>query len=91
MSRYKNQQLQALYDKMLLLAEDKTSELYRRGEPRRGAWLRAAFWDGFSGMKRSAHNVPGTLSAVCFMAGREFARRQVRSRHEHQVFHDKGV
>jgi hypothetical protein len=82
MPRYKNAQLQALYDNLLVLAEDISSELYWEGEPRRGAGHRAAFWDGasgkfdFTGPKRSAHVVPGTLSAVCFMAGREFARRQ---------------
>jgi hypothetical protein len=84
MARYKNPQLQALYDNMLALAEEKTSELYWEGEPRRGAGHRAAFWDGvsgkfdFTGTKRSAHVIPNTLSAVCFMAGREFARRQKR-------------
>ena len=82
MARYKNPQWQALFDTMLSLAEDKTSELYAGGHPRRGAGHRCAFWDGFSGRfdytgpKRSAHVVPGTMSAVCFMAGRAFARRQ---------------
>ncbi len=81
MAKYKDRRLQELYDNMLLLAEDKTSEMYWEGEPRRGAGHRAAFWDGFSGKftfsgpKRSAHVVPGTMSAVCFMAGRHFARR----------------
>jgi HTH-type transcriptional regulator/antitoxin MqsA len=85
MPRYKNPQLQALYDNMLALAADKASELYWQGEPRGGAGHRAAFWDGFSGKfdftgpKRSAHVIPGTMSAVCFMAGREFARRQKRA------------
>ncbi len=81
MPRYKNPQWQKLYDNMLFLAGDKSSEMYHEGEPRRGAGHRAAFWDGFSGKfdftgpKRSAHVIPGTMSAVCFMAGREFARR----------------
>lgn len=82
MSRYKNPMMQGMYDKLLVLAEDQNSEMYHEGAPRRGAGHRAAFWDGFSGKftltgpKRSAHVVPGTLSAACFMAGREFARRQ---------------
>lgn len=82
MPRYKNPSMQRLYDSLLTLAQDKTSELYWKGEPRRGAGHRAAFWDGYSGKftftgpKRSAHVIPGTLSAACFMAGREFAKRQ---------------
>ena len=85
MARYKNVHLQGMYDTMLSLAADKASELYHEGEPRRGAGHRAAFWDGysgkfdFSGPKRSAHVIPGTPSAACFMAGREFARRQRRA------------
>lgn len=81
MARYKHPVMQAMYDKLLALAEDKASELYWEGKPRRGAGHRAAFWDGFNGLdlsgpRRSAHVVPGTISHACFMAGREFARRQ---------------
>lgn len=85
MRRYKDARMQAMYDTMLALAADIASELYWQGEPRRGAGHRAAFWDGYSGRftytgpKRSAHVIPGTLSAACFMAGREFARRQAKS------------
>lgn len=85
MPKYRNPQSQAIYDLMLSLAADKSSELYWQGEPRRGAGHRAAFWDGFSGTfdldgpKRSANVIPGTMSAVCFMAGREFARRQKKT------------
>lgn len=81
-TRYKNRQFQALYENLLNLAADTTSEMYWEGAPRRGSGFRAAFWDGasgkydFAGPKRSAHVIPGTMSAVCFMAGREFARRQ---------------
>lgn len=82
MPRYKNAMMQKLYDGLLIAAADPTSEMYYLGEPRRGAGHRCAFWDGYSGNftfdgpGRSAHVVPGTLSAACFMAGREFARRQ---------------
>jgi len=85
MPRYKNPSMQKVYDSMLTLAADKASELYHQGAPRRGAGHRAAFWDGYSGKftytgpKRSAHAIPGTLSAACFMAGREFARREARA------------
>lgn len=47
MPRYKNPQWQKLYDNMLFLAGDKSSEMYHEGEPRRGAGHRAAFWDGW--------------------------------------------
>lgn len=80
-AKYKDAQSQKLYDALLVGAADKTSELYHKGEPRRGAGHRAAFWDGFSGKfdlsgpNRSANVIPRTLSAVCFQAGREWARR----------------
>lgn len=85
MPRYKDPSKQKVYDTMLVLARDKTSEMYHQGQPRRGSGHRAAFWDGYSGKfdytgpKRSANVIPGTLSAVCFMAGREFAKREARA------------
>lgn len=72
--KYKNRSFQATYENMLALAQDKSSELYYQGRPHRGAAHRAAFWDGYAGTGRSANVIPGTLSAVCFAAGREFAR-----------------
>ncbi len=83
--RYKDASLQKIYVTMLALAEDPTSEMYYKGAQHRGAGHRCAFWDGYSGKfeftgpKRSAHVIPGTPSAVCFMAGREFARRQKKA------------
>jgi hypothetical protein len=74
MPRYKNSVNQALYDKMIVLAADKTSELYHQGKPRRGAGHRSAFWDGYRGDAKSAMVIPGTLSAVCYQAGRQFAK-----------------
>lgn len=80
--RYKEKASQRMYENMLTLASDLGSELYYNGNQHRGASHRCAFWDGFSGNftvtgpKRSAQVIPGTLSAVCFMAGREFSRRQ---------------
>ena len=80
---YKGKQMQAIYETMLALAADHSSELYTpEGKPRRGGEHRCAFWDGYSGsfmlngLKRSAHVNPGTISAACFMAGKEFARSQ---------------
>jgi hypothetical protein len=78
--RYKDRHTQRVYDTLLALAADKTSELYYNGEPRRGgASHRAAFWDGYSGkytLSRCTSAIPGTMSAVCFMAGKEHARRE---------------
>lgn len=85
MARYKDARMQGFYETMLTLAADPASELYWQGRPRRGAGHRCAFWDGYSGNftytgpKRSAHVIPGSLSAACFMAGVEFAKRQAKA------------
>jgi len=73
-SRYKNPEFNKIYAAMLDLAADRTSELYHQGRPRRGAGHRAAFWDGYAGVERSANVIPGTLSQVCYAAGRAFAK-----------------
>ena len=55
------------------------------GGQHRGASHRCAFWDGFSrkfdltGPKRSSQVVPNTLTAACFMAGREWARQSAKN------------
>jgi hypothetical protein len=59
---------------MLAAARDASSELYHDGKPQRGAGHRAAFWDGYGGLAKTANVIPGTLSAVCYAAGNEFAR-----------------
>jgi len=72
--RYKTPGLQSMYEAMLAAAADPKSELYHEGKPRRGAGHRAAFWDGYAELKRTANVIPGTYSAACFAAGRAFAR-----------------
>ena len=72
--RYKTPAFQQTYEAMLAAARDPSSELYYNGAPHRGAGHRAAFWDGYAGLARSANVVPGTLSSVCFAAGRRFAK-----------------
>ncbi|MDH0342050.1 hypothetical protein [Chromobacterium haemolyticum] len=72
--RYKNPQFQRLYDAMLVAAADLNSEMYYQGRPHRGAAHRCAFWDGYAGLTRSANVIPGTMSAVCFAAGKAFAK-----------------
>jgi hypothetical protein len=78
MYRSKDPRLQGMYATMLALAGDETSELYHEGRQRSGAGHRAAFWDGYNGLARSPHIIPGTFSAACAAAGREFRRRQDR-------------
>lgn len=72
--RYKDAKKQRFYDALLALAADVNSELYYQGRPHRGAGHRTAFWDGYAGLARSANVVPGTLSAVAFAAGKQFAK-----------------
>ena len=74
MPRYKTPSFQKTYDAMLAAARDKSSELYHDGKPRRGAAHRTAFWDGYARLAKTANVVHGTLSAVCFAAGKEFAK-----------------
>ena len=74
MPRYKTPSFQATYDAMLVAAQDTSSELYHDGKPRRGAAHRTAFWDGYARLAKTANVVHGTLSAVCFAAGKEFAK-----------------
>jgi hypothetical protein len=74
MPRYKHPSMQKMYDGMLALAQDRTSELYHKGAQRRGAGHRCAFWDGFDGLTRTPHATPGSMGAACFAAGREYAR-----------------
>lgn len=72
--RYKTPSFQKTYEAMLAAAQNPASELYYNGRPHRGAMHRSAFWDGYSGAKRSAHAIPGTMSMVCFHAGKVFAK-----------------
>jgi hypothetical protein len=76
---YFSDQLRAMYDTMLRLAADPTSELYYEGHQRTGAGHRAAFWDGYNGMVRSPHIIPGTLSGACGAAGRAFRKQHDRA------------
>nr|WP_233177014.1 hypothetical protein [Ralstonia sp. ASV6] len=59
---------------MLALAADPKSELYHDSRPHRGAGHRAAFWDGYAGLRRTANVAPGTLGAVAYAAGKRFAK-----------------
>lgn len=74
--RSKQPQHQAMYATMLKLAGDMGSELYHEGRQRSGAGHRAAFWDGYNGIKPTPHVIPGTFSEACAAAGRDFRRQQ---------------
>lgn len=66
-----------VYNTMMQLAQDCSSELYYNRLPRRGASHRCAFWDGFDN-KKPAYIPRGTISAVCLKAGRDFAKQIMR-------------
>lgn len=71
---YKDAQKQRFYASLLTLAADRASELYYDGLPHRGAGHRTAFWDGYAGLTRTGNVIPGTLTAVAFAAGQQFAK-----------------
>ena len=73
--RYKDKSRQTVYETLLRLAPDKSSELYHKdGTQRGGANVRWAFWDGFNGAPMG-HKIPkGTMLEAAFRAGQEFAK-----------------
>lgn len=82
MPRYKDPSMERCYESALALAADPHSEFYLDGMPRRGAGHRCAFWDGVDGLKRSAHVVPGTMSAAFFQAGKTWAKELAKQKSE---------
>jgi hypothetical protein len=77
--RSKQPQLQAMYATMMALAPDVTSEIYHEARQRSAPGHRAAFWDGYNGVKTTPHVIPGTLSEACAAAGRDFRRQQEKA------------
>lgn len=84
--KYKTPSFQKTYEAMLAAAHDPSSELYHNGLPHRGAGHRTSFWDGYAGVVRSANVVPGTLSGVCYQAGKAFAKTNPGIRFEDAVW-----
>lgn len=84
--KYKTPSFQKTYESILAAAADPTSEMYFKGKPHRGASHRASFWDGYAGQANSANVVPNTLSAVCFAAGKVFAKSNPGIRFEDAVW-----
>ena len=74
--RSKQPAFQKLYAPMLADASNPQSELYHEGRQRSGAGHRAAFWDGYNGIKQTPHVIKGTFSEACAAAGRDFRRQQ---------------
>jgi hypothetical protein len=65
--RYKDRDMQRVYEAMRALANDKTSGLYQQRP--QALWL--AFWDGYYGLRKTPHASPGTVEWASFMAGRD--------------------
>lgn len=84
--KYKNPSSQKMYDALLAAAANPSSEMYHNGLPHRGAGHRAAFWDGYGGVKKTANVIPGTLSAVAYAAGKQFAKTNPGIRYEDAVW-----
>ncbi len=72
---YKNDMQRRAFDTCIALYNDRSSEFWHNGQPRRGAGHRAAFWDGVAGIKRSAHmGEASSFARACWRAGLEVAR-----------------
>jgi hypothetical protein len=74
--RYKDKTLQKVYQGLLDLALDRSSELYYHGAEHRGAAHRCAFWDGFNGAFTlyARQSRPMTIGYVCYQAGKQYAK-----------------
>ena len=72
-NHYTSPELARAYSTMLDAAYNSTSGLYLpNGGERRGGSHTAAFWDGVHYRIKSPFNAPGTISAACWKAGRDF-------------------
>jgi len=69
--RYKTPSFQKTYDAMLEAARDLSS---RQASRIVALPTGRQFWDGYGGLTKTANMIPGTLSAVCFAAGKAFAK-----------------
>jgi len=75
-SRYKDTLMQNVYENFQRLAATADRALFTStGSPNRGTPLGAAFWDGATGLTRSANVTPRALSAAAFAAGKQFAKK----------------
>ncbi len=74
--KFKNSGLQKVYDTLLELAADKTSELYDTdGSRHTDSDVRCTFWNGFDGINVKHRVAPGTMVYAAYQAGREFRRQ----------------
>lgn len=75
---FKQRDFARIFDALIAAASNPKSELYHPdGRQRTGAMQRCAFWDGFNGVKRTAHASPGTLAWPCYRAGQAWAKVQL--------------
>ena len=73
---FKQKELKSVYDIMLGLARDKSSELYHKGAQRGGGLHRCAFWAGYNG--QAVRWVPkGSIAWACLRAGQAY-RKEVK-------------
>ena len=73
MTTFKTPELQHLYDEYLFAACNTDSFLYHDGEPRRGSSTRAAFWNGYDGIK-TCYTTRGTFGYAAYAAGRDYRK-----------------
>ena len=75
-NRFKNPQLRKIYDTMIELAADPSSELFNaHGLRRSGGSHRNAFWAGYDGITPT-WVVPGTMGHACWRAGQDFRKME---------------
>lgn len=74
MTTFKNKDFQKFYDTMMELASNRESELFRDGHQSRGTNGKAAFWDGYNGVKNSANAPPNTLAHAAYKAGQDYRK-----------------
>lgn len=78
MARYKDARMNGMFDLVMARAKQPRSSLYKiDGSANRGTPTNDAFWNGYSGHKRSGgkpYYERGTLAHAAYMAGREYRK-----------------
>jgi len=72
--RYKNKQMQEVYEELLRAA--RAGELVLNGRLRVGNTWRDSFWRGYHHQTTGGrpHFVPGSLTQACYYAGKEYRK-----------------
>jgi len=74
-----NKHQRTLYDTCRRLSADTSSEFYWKGQPRRGATHRAAYWSGRAGMPPPPGCGRESLTWACYRAGQDDRKADVRA------------